>query len=184
MKKRMKPIAVFLLIFCIGYAIGSQHIKRWYWEYTLNKERAKKFLNKMSPEIVTTTIDEKIWKLRDHRGKVVLIDFWSTWCPPCVRSIPDMKEIFEQYGYRDDFLMIGVSLDNSKRDLEKFIKDHEIHWLQLFEKNTKKDGKNGFARKYEVKGIPSIWIIDKQGFIKAIDLDGKKEIERKLKKLL
>jgi peroxiredoxin len=114
-----------------------------------------------APAFTMNGPDGKPISLADFKGKVVMLDFWATWCPPCVRSIPHVKELWAQYKDKD-FVILGVSLD---RDLDKwstYIKDQNMSWPQV------SDGKyweNAAAMQYQIESIPSVWILDKQGRI-------------------
>ena len=109
---------------------------------------------------------------------IVLIDFWATGCGPCVGSMPKLKEIYEKYKSRDDFVMVGVSLDHEKQALVEFCQKQEIAWTQLFEEGE--SWGNSVARAFEIHGIPSVWIINKEGNIVGMDIHSSQveEIER------
>jgi len=145
-------------------------------------KRYQKFLDQPAPDVVTTTLDGSRWSLRDQRGKVVLIDFWATWCGPCVASIPKMKKIFERYRHNPAFLMVGVSLDDDAADVRKFVADQKIGWLQLFETGAGRN--NRFAAAFNINAIPSVWLIDKQGRVAAVDLASEEKIIGKIDALL
>ena len=144
--------------------------------------RYEKFLNQPAPDAVTTTLDGQRWALRAQKGKVVLIDFWATWCGPCVASIPRMKKIFDRYRGNPDFLMAGVSLDDDAGRVKKFVADKKIGWLQLFEAGAGRN--NRFAGAFRINAIPSVWLIDKESRVVAVDLDSESEITRKIDALL
>jgi thiol-disulfide isomerase/thioredoxin len=126
-----------------------------------------------APPVQSKTLDGQIWRLTDQRGKVVLIDFWATWCKPCIKSIPMIQRIHEVYGNNKDFLVVTVSLDKDRSLLDKFINSHDMKWQILFEDNdsTKKE----FAEEFGVFSIPSLWIIDKEGKIAAVNQVFKEE---------
>ena len=66
------------------------------------------------------------------KGKVVLIDFWATWCMPCVGEIPHVKEAYDQF-HSKGFEVIGISLDDDKSKLKKFVVDQKMEWPQYFD---------------------------------------------------
>lgn len=91
------------------------------------------------------------------KGKVVLVDFWATWCPPCRTAIPHLVQIYNTY--KDSGLVVlGVSLDENKGELPLFVKDNNITYPILY-------GNSEVAKAYEVRGIPTLVIFDKKGKI-------------------
>jgi len=180
-------VGVVILLICSLYFYSKNYTSAppeeeqgFQWENNEQKQKAK-FLNKNAPGIVTSTMDQKPWKLLDYKGKVILIDYWATWCAPCIVAMPPMKEIYNKYKDREDFLFVGVALDEDREKVVAFCKNKEIPWLQLFEEN--KGFKNSFARAFDIFDIPSVWIIDKNFKIVGVHLHGQ-EINNKLEKLL
>jgi thiol-disulfide isomerase/thioredoxin len=96
---------------------------------------------------------------KDLEGKVVVIDFWATWCGPCVGEIPHMKEIYAKY--KDKGVeFVGISLDKTKDPLEAFVKDKGLAWTMTY------DGQqNPAATKYKINSIPAVWVVGKDGKI-------------------
>lgn len=144
------------------------------------KRLESKYLDQPAPLFTTTTVDGKSWSLEEQRGKVVLIDFWASWCGPCVGSLPHLRDVHRQYSGRDDFVMVGVSLDEDRGDLLRCVEENGVGWEQLFEVGT--GWKNSVAQLYEVEAIPHVLIIDREGVVRAFD-PWESELDRKLKKL-
>jgi peroxiredoxin len=112
--------------------------------------------------------------LSSLKGKVVLLDFWATWCGPCVTEMPAVKATWQKY-QKDNFVIVGISLDNSKKAFDSFIKKEGIDWFQYF------DGAgwdNKIARLYNIHSIPHTVLIDHQGVIRAIGLRGQQLYKR------
>jgi thiol-disulfide isomerase/thioredoxin len=122
------------------------------------------------------------WRLSDAAGRVVLVDFWATWCPDCVVNIPVMKKIHGRYGGRDDFLMLGVSLDGDAAPLKKMTGEKGMPWLQLLEEGKKWN--NSVSDKYGIFWIPSVWVIDREGIVRGVNLHDEDEIIEALEKAL
>jgi len=117
--------------------------------------------------------------LSDYRGKVVLLDFWATWCGPCLSELPNVKRVYKKY--RDeDFVVIGISLDSNREQFETFILKQGIEWPQIF------DGKgwdNEVSQLYNIFSIPSTFLVDRDGIIRYTNLTGP-NLERSVKALL
>lgn len=104
----------------------------------------------------------------NYKGKVLLIDFWATWCGPCVHELPNVLKAYEKY-HPKGFEIIGISLDKDEQRLKNFIKEKNIAWRQYF------DGQgwsNKLAAKYGVQSIPATYLLDGEGKIIGKDLRG------------
>lgn len=115
------------------------------------------------------TVDNRAIALDDLRGRVVLLDFWATWCAPCLAELPRLKKLHTQYG-AEDFAIIGISLDSlDRRSFTSWVRRNGIAWPQVLEGR----GYNGdLARLFSVEKLPVTILIDKQGRIAARDLRG------------
>lgn len=131
----------------------------------------------MAPEGVSRTLDGVPWRLSEQRGKVVLIDFWATWCGPCIASMPHLKQVYDRFSANPDFVMVGVSDDYGEDAVRRFVAQNQIRWTQLYE------AKHEMARAFGITGIPSAWVIDREGRVVGRDLHGE-EIDRAVEKAL
>ncbi len=102
------------------------------------------------------------------RGKVVLLDFWATWCPPCRRELPNVVSVYNKY-HAQGFEIIGVTLDDNLALLNSFIKDSKMPWPEHFEGQG---WNNTLTTKYGVSAIPDNILIDAQGRILGRNLSG------------
>lgn len=103
-----------------------------------------------------------------YRGKVVLVDFWATWCGPCVAELPNVLATYEKY-HGQGFEIVGISLDNDADKLKGFIAAKNIAWPQYYD-GQGWEGK--LARKYGVTAIPTTYLLDQDGKIVAKGLRG------------
>lgn len=110
-------------------------------------------------------------------NKVVLVDFWASWCRPCRKEIPNIAKIHEQYGKRKDFVVISLNVWDKPEPQAKAIKDMNMKWTQLTDRT------NNATNTYGVDGIPQILLIGKDGIIIARDLRSE-DIEAAVKKAL
>ena len=127
-------------------------------------------------------ISGKSIDLEDFRGKVVLVDFWATWCGPCVGEIPNVKSVHDAFG-DERFVVISISLDSDKAKCKSFIKDRGMDWYHIV------DGggwKTRLAKKYGINSIPKMYLIDHNGVCISDSARGGKlatEVERAIKKI-
>jgi thiol-disulfide isomerase/thioredoxin len=131
-----------------------------------------------APEFTLASTEGKDVKLSDYKGKVVIVDFWATWCGPCRRGIPDLIDIQKQYG--NDVVVIGISLDQNKGDVLPFAQKIGINYPIVY-------GTLEVTQQYGgVEGIPTSFIINKNGDIvdKHVGLVDKSEYTDLINKLL
>ena len=120
------------------------------------------------PDFSETDINGAPISISKYHGKVVLVDFWATWCQPCVEELPNVLAAYAKY-HDKGFEIVGISLDQNEDQMKRFIADKKITWQQYF------DGK-GFdsklGQKYGVSAIPATYLIDGDGKIVARNLRG------------
>lgn len=135
--------------------------------------------DKKAPDFSLKSVDGKTVKLSDYKNKVVLIDFWATWCPPCRKGIPDLIDL--QKKFKKDLVVLGISLDtDTKEDVPAFVKNYGINYPVVY-------GDNSTAKLYGgVSGIPTSFLVDKKGNIvdKHVGLVPKEIFVNEIKSLL
>ncbi len=133
------------------------------------KELKDKFgIGKIAKNFSAITLKGEKIELSKLRGKVILLDFWASWCKPCVQEMPFMKDLYKEFKGKK-FLFIGLNVDEKKEDAEKFIKENGIEWKQIWlgeEKNK------NILNLYQVKALPSTFLIDKKGILRNVNLRG------------
>jgi peroxiredoxin len=102
------------------------------------------------------------------KGKVLLIDFWATWCPPCRKEIPNLKKDFAELNPKG-FEILGISLDTDRKKLDDYIKDNNLKWTMTY---SGKGWKDDTVDKFGVHSIPSTWLVDKKGNLRHFGLRG------------
>jgi thiol-disulfide isomerase/thioredoxin len=117
--------------------------------------------------------------LDSYAGKVLLIDFWATWCPPCVAGLPNVIATYEKWNGKG-FEVLGVSLDDDRAALDAFVKAKKVPWRQYF------DGKgweNDVAKDWDVHAIPKTYLVDHTGRVRFVGVEGE-ELERAVQELI
>jgi peroxiredoxin len=108
-------------------------------------------------------LDGREVDLAKMNGKVVLIDFWGTDCPPCVAALREIKTAYNKY-HAQGFEVIGISFDSDKARLARFIKDKQYPWPQYFE--DKQGMNNKYAQEFGIDAIPHMLLVDKKGCLR------------------
>ena len=125
----------------------------------------REWIGKPALDFQVTDLKGEALSLEKYRGQVVLLDFWATWCGPCIAEIPKVKKTYEKYKDQK-FQIIGISLDRSTEPLEAYIEKEELGWLQYWDKSGK------IGNLYKVRAIPSTFLIDGEGIIRKTNLRG------------
>lgn len=115
-------------------------------------------INIPTPLFKVNDIDGNIIDINQYKGKYVLLDFWASWCPPCMRSMPLLKEIRKKYP-REKLLIIGINYDRDSTALTKAVRDEQLNWGQIFDKD------NVMMKLFGETALPTWILINKEGVI-------------------
>lgn len=137
-----------------------------------------KLLNKPAPAISGVDLDGKSIALEQFRGKVVLVDFWATWCPPCVAAVPVHQALLKKYG-EEGFAILGVNVDASRHDVKgdwnkvkptvkRFVEQFRVNWPSVYNGVGARD----FAKAYGVGNLPANFLVGRDGSIVEVDRFG------------
>jgi thiol-disulfide isomerase/thioredoxin len=126
-------------------------------------------------DITFTSLEGKEIDLQQMKGKVVLIDFWATWCGPCISALPNLQAAYEKL-HPEGFEILGISLDRNKTDLQRFLRREKLPWVHHFDEAGK------LSQRFEIASIPTMWLVDKKGILR--DIDAGKNLVSKAEKLL
>ena len=123
------------------------------------------FIDKPAFDFQVTDLKGEPISLSQYRGQVVLLDFWATWCPPCIAEMPNVKATYAKYK-NHKFEIIGISLDRSIAPLEAYVASEGLAWRQYWDSSVR------ISNMYNVRAIPSTFLIDGAGIIRRVNLRG------------
>lgn len=123
------------------------------------------FIDKKAIDFQVVDLNGETLSLEKYRGKIVLLDFWATWCGPCLAEMPFVKSTYQKYK-NQNFEIIGISSDQDLNQLTTYLETNGITWPQYY------DNGNQISNLYQVQAIPTTYLIDNKGIIRYANLRG------------
>jgi peroxiredoxin len=121
-------------------------------------------VGKIAPDFELPDETGKSWKLSDYKGKVVLLDFWGFWCSFCVKELPELRKMNDEFKDKD-FVLLGINTDKDElKEIQKKLSESVVNWRQGMV-----PGKADLIKDYQVTGFPTKVLIDREGKIVYID---------------
>jgi len=142
--------------------------------------KAKTGIDQPAKDFSGSLLSGGVYSLNQDRGKVILIDFWATWCPPCVAGLPELKSLYEEL-HSKGFEIIGISLDTERGRLEKFLKKRSVPWGIVF---SGKGMDDDAAKLYKITSIPKYFLIDRKGILRLASDTGGEALADAVRKLI
>jgi thiol-disulfide isomerase/thioredoxin len=124
---------------------------------------------KPAPKLLARKLDGKVLNLEECRGKIVLLEFWATWCSPCVAELPRLEELYDTFGMNNKFVMISLSIDDDIQNLRSFVNGRKLPWIHAL--LDAEDGRK-VLRDYGISAIPASFLIGPEGQILAKGMRG------------
>ncbi len=122
-------------------------------------------VGRLAPDFEGTTLDGGVARLSDYRGRFVLVDFWGTWCPPCLGEVPYLKAAYGAYSRRR-FDILAIATNDSPEELRAFIKREDLPWTQVLQHELDPT-RRSILETYRITGYPSTFLIDPSGVVVA-----------------
>lgn len=135
-----------------------------------------------TPVIEGTLADGTKLDWSKYKGKVVLLDFWATWCGPCIAEIPNVKKAYEKY-HEKGFEVVGISLDDDVKALIAFQEKEKLPWVSIFPTGANRGFEAPLAKQFMIEGIPATFLIGPDGKLVSTSARGPR-LEAQLEKLL
>ena len=164
-----------LVVQSCASAVPDKTVERIPGPPPVDKLAAAPEVGRRAPDFTLTDLDGKQIRLSDLRGKVVFINFWATWCPPCRAEMPEIEAFHQEYKSKD-VVVIGVDILESENVVRKFVEQGGYTWTFVI------DTTGEVSSLYKVNAIPASYFIDREGVIRAVNIGAmtKRAMEAKI----
>lgn len=164
----MKKILAVLLICCTGlYSVQAQAPKKA-GTVAAKKVHSPIALHEVAPDFTLKDAEGKDISLSSFRGKIVLVDFWASWCRPCRAMIPKLKDLYAKY-HVTGFEILSVSADASPGAWKKALAQEQMSWQQVIDSYADGNEFGNLWLQYKIAAVPYAILLDKDGKVMAID---------------
>lgn len=163
------------LLRAVPYALRSHPL---YIEMVNMMRSANMVVGSIAPELSGKTLDGKTVTLSDFKGKYVFIDFWASWCGPCRKEFPFMKQAMKESENVSDFVILSYSIDNKEKEWADCITHNELthkNWIHI---STLQGWSSPAVKLYNVSAVPRTVLVNPKGQIVAFDLRGEEMLEK------
>lgn len=116
-----------------------------------------------APDFTLKDLEGKDVSLSDYRGKWVVLDFWGSWCPWCIKGFPELKEAYAAYG--DKLVIIGIDCRESEEAWRTGVKEYELPWVNVYNPDD-----SNLTEEYDIQGYPTKFIVNPEGYIKNVTI--------------
>lgn len=123
-------------------------------------ENPRRARENYAPDFSFTSLQGEYVSLDDLKGKVVVLDFWGTWCPPCVESVPELRNLYKRYSKEGSFVLIGISSDRDDEVWKDFTDKNRMIWPQY------RDGNRKIQNAFNIRAYPTYIVIDHEGIVR------------------
>lgn len=145
---------------------GTQSKQVAKWEVSSMKEGLQPYPgNEPAPPLKLAAIDGKTYDINDYRGKVVLLNFWATWCPPCVKEIPSLGRLQDKFS-KDDFVVLSVDMGETKEEVETFLEKVPADYPVML------DPDGTLVKDWKLRAFPTTFVLDAEGYIRLAYFGG------------